>query len=310
MEILLALVLKLIPLYILIFLGLIAGKVLSVKKESVATLLIYIISPVVIFNGALTTKITWQLMSLPILFFVLSSSISLIFYYVAKYFYHGSEKNILSFAAGTGNTGYFGIPVVLALFGETYLSVTVLCILGFVLYENTLGFFITAKGHHTAQEAFYKLLKLPTIYAFLIGLALNIFKININSSTFEIINHFRSAYIVLGMMLVGLGLAEVTRAFIDFKFISIAFFARFIFWPIVMVLIVFSDSTYLYFYNLNIYKILLIMGIVPLASNTVAYATKLNTHPEKIALTVLLSTLLAIIYIPLFVTFIFPIFIK
>jgi predicted permease len=51
---------------------------------------------------------------------------------------------------------------------------------------------------------------------------------------------------------------------------------------------------------------MLLMSIVPLASNTVAFATKLGVHPEKSAITVLASTLFVLFYIPLFVTFIFP----
>jgi predicted permease len=47
--------------------------------------------------------------------------------------------------------------------------------------------------------------------------------------------------------------------------------------------------------------VLLVLSIVPIASNTVAFATKLRAHPEKAAFTVMLSTLVALVYIPVFV---------
>jgi len=50
----------------------------------------------------------------------------------------------------------------------------VLCILGFVLYENTLGFYIVARANFSIKESIRKVLKLPTIYAFLLGVLLNI----------------------------------------------------------------------------------------------------------------------------------------
>src|SRR5437762_2581315 len=159
MEIFFTLLFKLIPLYIIILLGFVAGKYLDVKKEPIATLLIYIIAPIIIFNGVVTTKISISSLSLPILFFFLCCFMCLSFYWIAHFFWKDSTKNILAFTAGTGNTGYFGIPVALALFNNDVLGLVVLSVLGFVLYENSVGFFITAKGHHTLNEALIKVVK-------------------------------------------------------------------------------------------------------------------------------------------------------
>ena len=51
--------------------------------------------------------------------------------------------------------------------------------------------------------------------------------------------------------------------------------------------------------NSDIYKILFLFSIVPLAGNTVTLAVLLNAKPEKASFTVLLSTLISIIYIPI-----------
>ncbi len=45
------------------------------------------------------------------------------------------------------------------------------------------------------------------------------------------------------------------------------------------------------------------MSIVPLAANTVAIATELKTYPEKASVAVLMSTLFALFFIPLVVSF-------
>jgi predicted permease len=306
MAIFLTLLVKLLPLYGIVFLGWIAGKYLEVKKESIAPLLIYIISPIVVFNGVITTTLNKATLSLPVLYFVLACVLCLTFYFIGKLIWSGSEKNILAFTAGTGNTGYFGLPVVLVLFGDQFLGIAVLSILGFVLFENSLGFFMTAKGQYSSRDALMKVLKLPTLYAFFLGLIVSIADIHIAPTVMDAITSFRGAYVVLGMMLVGLGLSLVTKASLDHTFTGVAFFAKFVAWPVVMGLIIFVDMYFFHFYSSEIYKIMLLMSIVPLASNTVAFATKLNTHPEKAAVTVLLSTIFALVYIPLFVTLIFP----
>lgn len=298
MAIFFTLLFKLIPLYLIIVLGYIAGKYLQVKKESIAPLLIYIIVPIVIFQGTYSAHINAGLLSLPIVVFFISSFLCLVFYFLSQFFWHDSTRNILAFASGTGNTGYFGLPVALALFGNNILGIMVIAILGGILYENSLGFFITARGHHTAGEAFVKVLKLPTLYAFLLGLILNISGIQIATIFTDVMTQFRSAYSILGMMLIGLGLSSIRTYAFDAKFVITAFIAKFIAWPLLMFAIIFIDSHLLHLYTIQIYKVMVLISIVPLAANTVAFATALKAQPEKASLAVLLSTLFALFYIP------------
>lgn len=223
MAVFLALILKIIPLYLLIALGFVAGRYLKVSKETIAKLLIYIIAPAVIFNSVFTTPIAANVLALPVLFFALCSIMCLFTYSISKHIWTDATKNILSFTAGTGNTGYFGLPVAIALFGTDIAGLIIISTLGFVLYENSLGFFITARGHHTVNESINRLLKLPTIYAFAIALILNLFGIKFGQAYTDFASLFRGAYTILGMMLIGLGLAGITNFKFDFKFVTASF---------------------------------------------------------------------------------------
>lgn len=299
MLIFLTLIAKIIPLYFLIALGFVAGKYLQASKETVARLLIYIIAPAVIFNSVFTTPIAANVLSLPVLFFVLCCLICLVTFIISKHIWSDATKNILAFTAGTGNTGYFGLPVAIALFGADIAGLVVISTLGFVLYENSLGFFITARGHHSIKESVTRVLKLPTIYAFVIALILNILGIKLGQAYTDFALLFRGAYTVLGMMLIGLGLANISKFKFDFKFVTASFVAKFVVWPIIIFAIIALDKTFFGFFTDQIHKVMILMSIVPLAANTVAYATELNAHPEKASFAVLLSTLFALFYIPL-----------
>ena len=215
MEVFINILIKLIPLYLMIALGFISSRKLQVSKDPIARLLIYVIAPVVIFYGTYTAQISLTNISLPVVFFILSSFLSLVFYKFGSYFFKDSTKNILAFTAGTGNTGYFGLPVVLGLFGEQAFSLAVLSILGFVLYENSLGFFLTAKGHHTVGESLQKVFRLPTIYAFFLGVILNLSGFDLGELGVSVIENFKGAYTLLGMMLIGMGLSTVTAKHVD-----------------------------------------------------------------------------------------------
>jgi predicted permease len=227
------------------------------------------------------------------------------FYWIAHFFWKDSTKNILAFTAGAGNTGYFGIPVALALFNDNVLGLVVLSVLGFVLYENSIGFFIIAKGHHTMNEALLKVVKLPTIYAFFLGLIVNLMSMHLGSIYADAVTNFKGAYTILGMLLIGLGLSGITALKFDFKFIGITFLAKFIIWPLLIVAVIIIDKLTFKLFDASIEKVMILMSIVPLAANTVVYATQLKAQPEKASLAVFLSTLFALIYIPLIAIYFF-----
>jgi malate permease and related proteins len=288
-----------------ILLGYVAGKKLHAQRETLASIAIYILTPVVIFDGVVTTALTPSALSLPVVFFLSCCLMCVIFYLLASLFWKDAHRNILAFTAGSGNTGYFGLPVALALFGPDRLGPIVLSILGFVLYENSVGFFVTARGHHTIDESIGKVLRLPSLYAFAIGVVVNLLGSPLGESYAAMAQNFRGAYSVIGMMLIGLGIAAMPRFSVDLRFISIAFLAKFVAWPLWIAAILLLDQSAFHFYDPSLTQPMLLMAIVPLAANTVALATELRTEPEKAAMTVLLSTLVALVYIPVFVMMFF-----
>lgn len=298
-----SLLFKIFPLYLLILLWFLSSKYLWVKKEWIATILIYIIAPIVIFYWTFTAELTLDNILIPAIFFVLSSLIALLFLYIWKYFYwEDSTKNILAFTSWTGNTWYYWLPVITALLWPEYFSVAVLAILWFVLYENTLWFYLTAKGNFTKKQSLIKVLKLPTVYAFLLWVILQLIWVEFWVWIISLLESFKWSYSVLWIMIIGMWLASVNLKAIDMKFIWLTFSAKFIVWPLVVWTIVFMDRQLFQVYWSEIHTLFMVMSIVPLASNTIALATELKTHPDKASLAVLLSTIFALFYIPLVVS--------
>jgi len=102
---------------------------------------------------------------------------------------------------------------------------------------------------------------------------------------------------LMGMGLIGLQLQKGND--FDIKFISILFVLKFIFWPLIVLGIIYLDRTIFMLLNDDLYKVMFLFSIVPLAGNTVTLAVLLNAKPEKASFTVLLSTILSLIYIPM-----------
>jgi malate permease and related proteins len=293
------LLLKLIPLYLLIALGFAARRLLKVEREGLSTVLLYMIVPFVFFNGAMHTPITLALLCMPLLVAVICSCLCLAFYRIGRRYWQDTTVNLLALTSGDANTGYFGLPVAMMLFDSTGVGTYLTIMLGVTIYESTLGFFVTARGHHTVGEAIGKLLRLPSLYAFALGAALHAAGMEVPDFASDFFGYMRGAYTILGMMIVGMGLAGVVVRHVDWRFIGLSFLAKFICFPAIAILLVGLDSTFLHLFDVAVYRALLLLSVMPLAANTVVFATLLGAQPEKAAASTFLSTLFALVYVPL-----------
>lgn len=308
MALFVSLFLKLLPLYLMIGLGYVSGRVLQVGGQHLASLMLYIITPVIVFSGVMSAPLSLSVLSLPFWVWGISILISLIFLQLGKARFRDSRANILALAVGTGNTGYFGIPVALILFGDQVLGLYVLCMLGTTLHENSVGFYLAAKGRYSARECLLRVFKLPSLYAFLIAAAINMSGGTLPDLLQPFVQQMRGAYTVLGMMIIGMGVAGMRAREIGGVFTALAFSGKFLLWPVLILIFCGIDSVLLHLFNQPVYLCLFLVAITPVAGNTVVIATLLNLYPRMVASTALLSTFFALFYIPLMTGWVMPVF--
>jgi predicted permease len=303
MNLFFIILLKVFPIYINVILGFLSSKYLKVQRESVATLLIYILGPIVVFSATLSVKIDFAVAFLPIFLFIFCSIIAFAALAIFKNHWNDPTGNILAFSAGTGNTGYFGIPLAIIFFPPWLADIYIFTVLASLLYESTTGFYVTAKGNFTVKEALKKMSRLPILYAFILGIALNLAGFEIPEVISSYTAQFKGAYGILGMMMLGMGLMGLknSEGNFDVKFIGITYFLKFIFWPLAILGVIYLDRTIFMLLNEDLYKVSFLFAIVPLAGNTVTLAVLLNAKPEKASLAVFLSTVVSVITIPLFI---------
>ena len=294
-----ALLYKILPLYVTIAMGFLSGKYLKINRETIATLMFYVITPVVIFTGVMHTKLDLNILLLPVITFLISTSLCFLFYYFSGFIWNDPLRNLAAFSAGTANTGYFGLPIAILLFSNQGEGIYIMALLGMTLYENSVGYYTLARGSYSVADCLKKLAKLPTLYAFLVALVLNSLQVPMLHFLSDFVQYFKGAYTVLGMLIIGLGVANLSRFSLDFKFIGVTFLARFVAWPLAIAGVISLDCFVFGFFDIQIYRALMLVAIVPLAANMVVLASLFNNHPEKAATAVLLSTLFALIFVPL-----------
>lgn len=301
MAVVLSLLVKMLPLYATVGLGWLAGRYLDVSGRNIAGLMLYIITPAVIFSGVIVAPLTPAVLMLPLVVWMVCAVMGQVFLRVGRQILKDERANIVSLTTATGNTGYFGIPVALLLFGQEGMGLYIVCMLGTTLYENTLGFYVAARGRQPARECFMRVLRLPSVYAFIVAAALNLTGQGIPAFLQPLFDNLRGAYSVLGMMIIGMGIVSMRGLVGDLRFLGIAFFGKFLVWPLLVLVAWGLDSIGPGIYSEQVYRSLFLVSITPVAANTVVFATLLDLHSKQTAGTTLLSTVFALGYIPVMV---------
>lgn len=297
---------KFSPFYVIIFIGFLAGRYISIDRTSTARLLFDIIVPIIFFDFALKLKLMPKYFILPVILLGLSVVMNVLYYRLSKSIWPSEAKaNVIAFAAGTGNTGYFGLPVALALFDTDTVAIYMLMNIGLSFYDYTLGAFTMARGKMDRKTALKSVMKLPMLYAFLIGILLNSLGIGMPEGFYEISHHATGCYVFLGMMLIGLALANIKGYAFDKKFIAVMLSAKYLSFPAFGILFIVIDNLFFNMFSDSIHLAFMLITIVPPAANTVVFASIHHAHPEEAASAVLIGTLLSAIYMPLVIGLMF-----
>lgn len=276
------------------------GKKLSLSSKDISALLVYVIAPFVIFYAIIQSPADWTFFKYSLAAFTIATSMAILGLVFAKLFFQDSRVNLFGFAAGTGNTGYFALPLVLAIFDQQQVAIAIFIIIGITLYEFTVGYFITANGALSYKESLLKVIKMPIIYAAALGMLCKYLGLQFGDIFLSFLANFKGAYSVLGMMTIGITIAQFSKLEIDWLFSSLSIFWKHLIYPLftlfLFIFIIPLDNKTL--------QVVALMVATPMAGNVVIISNNLGLHPEKAATTVMMSTVLAIVSVPISLYFV------
>ncbi len=299
MTIFLTLVLSLIPLYLIIAIGYGAGKWLDIDKHSIARLSLFIFIPVMVFGFIADMELKPVYIFLPLLIFIVQAIIAFATLSIGRKIYKDNRANLLAMCSSMGNTGFFGLPLVALLFDDKLIALYIFMMIGAIIFEATIGYYLAARGNFSTYDSLIKLSKFPALYAVTLAIIVNYLNINLPESFYTYWEYFKGCYIITGMMIIGIALSHMDKMVFGSRFISITFIGKFIAWPLLVGAFIAFDRAAFNWFTPEIYKLLIVMAIVPPAANVVAFATQMNLRPEKAAATILLGTVFALFYIPI-----------
>ncbi|PCH96379.1 MAG: hypothetical protein COB83_05685 [Gammaproteobacteria bacterium] len=244
----------------------------------------------------------------------------LIAWLISYFFYQGkklstdntsAKKNstasaVFALGASYSNNIIVGLPVLIAAMGEQVIGIIFLI----VTFHSALLFALTSAiaaraGSKDGSSQFNWLtftkhtLNNPLIISILSGLAFNLLGITLPNFLQESLALIAKPAIALALFILGASLAfyKVRQ---ELTFISIACFSKLILLPSLVLL----TSKYIFNLESLVVTVLVILSACPTGVNAYLIATNHQQHQQTIAGTVVLSTLVSVITIPLWLSFI------
>ena len=286
------LITALLPVSLIILIGFIAAHYLSLEQKTLSQLFVYILSPALLVSSLYRTQLSTQSIAGLLGGFAL---ISVILYCVATTLGKilklkpDIQKSLIATTI-LPNTGNLGLSVNAFVYGETGLERAIVYLIGAAI----LMFAITpALLRGGGLNAGVKLtLKLPIFWAAIAGFALRLLAIKVPENIYLTVNQLGMASISLGLLILGKQLA-VTSPRIGFYEIA-ASSLRLLLAPIVA----YGVGRALQLEGLDL-QVLILQSSMPVAVSSLIMVTEFGGNPALVARTVVVSTLLSFLTLPL-----------
>ena len=163
---------NLLPIFLIAGAGFALGKVFKITPRALSQVIFYIFSPALVFNLLINNDLNDKDIVTTILF------ATLLLLVVAALTWLGGrllklDRKMMAAVLLTAlfmNAGNYGLPVIDIAFGATALTFATLFFVTSATYTYSAGVVIASSGHTSVLQAIKGLLRLPSIYALILGL--------------------------------------------------------------------------------------------------------------------------------------------
>jgi predicted permease len=312
---------NLIPIFTLIFIGILVDRKFQLNVSTLSKLNLYVFVPAFIFVNVYTTQIPLEMLkALAIALLILFANwlLSLLIGKIRKF--DASMTNAFASSIMFYNSGNFGIPLITLVYsskpflinGETpyldfALTVQVIVLIVQNVSLNTLGVFNATRGTSgSIKTALKKSLSLPAIY---FVIAAFIFKfIPYDLTQFPLwpaLNYAKNGLISIALITLGVQLSH-TKFKLKDPNVYLSVLTRLLLGPVIALFLVFV-------FGLDgiIAQVMIISAGLPTAVNTALIAVEFKNKPDFASQTVMVATLMSSITLTgviYFATKMFPVF--
>ncbi|MHA6259700.1 AEC family transporter [Sporosarcina sp. CAU 1771] len=296
-----------IPILIMIGIGAILQRKFVFNLRAVSNLITYCLMPAAVFINLYETQIELIVLAEIIGYLLLFSlCLMIISSLLSKVFKLDNENSaIFKNSVVLINSGNYGIPVSQLLFQANPIGISIQIIV--MVFQSiityTYGLYNLISASKSGLEILRELLKLPIIYAMMLGGLLKALNINVPEFILIPISHLANAFLAIALILLGAQLAQIKINTMLNKMVILSSLGRLVVGPAVALLLIFIMGL-----DGVIGQSLLIASSFPASRNSSTLAFEYDIRPELAAQTVLVSTLLSSITVTLVIYLSFALF--
>ena len=202
---------NILPIILLSAAGFVLGKLLHIDARSLGRVVFYVFSPVLIFDLLIQNQLKMSEAAIVIAFALCFIMVMGILTLLLGYLFKLERTALVSILITTmfANTGNYGLPLVSFAFGEQALSYAGVYFVTTTLLFYTLGVFLASLGHMNFKEAIVGLFRIPTMYAVLLAIMINAWKIEIPIPVSRAVELAADGTIPLMLILLGVQLTSL-----------------------------------------------------------------------------------------------------
>ncbi|MDM5331843.1 AEC family transporter [Ureibacillus composti] len=280
------------PILVLLVVGGILQRKFNFNLKALSYLINYCFMPAAVFVNIYETTIQLEVLGRVALFIIIFiGSQMLISHFISKILgLTSTESAVFKNSVVLINSGNYGIPVAQMVFATQPIGVAIQVIL--VIFQNvttyTYGLYNLISTTKSGKEIFKDFLKMPILYALILGILLNVFNLRIPVSFRIPIDYIAEGFVAVSLITLGAQLSQIEIRTMLNKTIIVSCITRLLVGPSIALLVI-------YILGLDgvIAQSLLIASSFPTSRNSSSLALEYDVDSNIAAQTVLFSTVMS-----------------
>jgi len=273
-----------------------------IKKSWVTTPLIYVLMPVLVINHVLEADPT-TILILPVMSFCLAAMMNLPAMWATRTFAKEKNPYMVQSSFAFFNVAFFGIPTVLALYGQGGVTTLISIYVGTALYGDVIGYFQVSKSEKGTKQSLLEIIQVPFLYAFGLAVILKFFEVEVPEEVEPVTNVFSYIVSAAGMMIIGMNISDLKIKGIEWAYLGKFMTLRTLSAIVIMAAIMAIEYFWLDELDSESREIMALIPLFPVAANVTVFASFLGAQEEESALVIILSMAISLILIPIVIQF-------
>ncbi|MDJ0845625.1 AEC family transporter [Crocosphaera sp.] len=281
-----------IPVAFIIIIGVIVGKTLTLQKQTLSQLIVYVLAPALVADSLYTTTISAENAAQLLIGVFIVASLLYLLVLLISYFFKFPAITRKSLIATTlhPNNGNMGLPLVDFALGSAGLERAIIYMIGssILLFGIAPAILAETSLKHSLKVTF----KLPLMWAILAGLSLRFLQIELPFNLGEALHLLGRSAIPVALIILGMELVTTKFKVTNFEIISLHL--RLLLAPLIALFV----GKLINLPPLDL-QVFILQSAMPTAVNTIVLATEFGGESLKVARTIVVTTLLSFWTLPL-----------